>query len=154
MASYRRFMILSSPRSGTHMLRTSLDAHENVVCMTEMFNPDYTLDKYEFTEDTPEREILDQFIFQDYDHEILAVGFCLHRLAAKFGNWPDLWSILEEDTDLYVISLSRENLLRRYWSFQIRNHQDLVNDPPAPDGIGRCPDGGRFLAARGQDCRV
>jgi hypothetical protein len=37
---YRRFLILSSPRSGTHMLRTSFDGHPSIVAHTELFNPD------------------------------------------------------------------------------------------------------------------
>ena len=131
MTPYRKFMVLSSPRSGTHMLRASLDGHPRAVCLDEMFNPDYTRD-LPFTADTPEEEILDQFVFGEYGSEIQAVGFCIHRLGARFGNWPRLWEILEGQSDLPVISLSRENLLRRYLSFQLRNHRNLVTRPPSP----------------------
>lgn len=114
------------------MLKSSIDGHPNAVCLTEMFNPDYTEKLYPFTEYTPEREILDQFIYCDYEPQIKAVGFCLHRVGARFGNWPDLWEILQDMKDLYIISLRRENLLRRYWSFQIRTIQDLKNQSPEP----------------------
>lgn len=121
------------------MLRTSLDAHPEIVCLTEMFNPDYTMGVYPFGEDTPEEEIMRGHIFRD-DHgaEVRAVGFCIHRLQARFGNWPRLWSILQEDDELHVISLRRENLLRRFWSYQIRPrkgqeiYKDLANNPPPP----------------------
>ena len=134
MAGYRKFMILSSPRSGTHMLRTSVDQHPNAVCLTEMFNPDYTLKipEYTFTEDTPAEEILRDFIFNDRPAEIQAVGFCLHRVGARFGNWPTLWETLADMKDLAILSLRRGNLLRRYWSYQIMKIQDLKNNPPPP----------------------
>jgi len=134
---YRKFMILTSPRSGTHMLRTTLDRHPNAVCLTEMFNPDYTGKAYPFTEFTPEREILDRYIFCKYPWRVRAVGFCLHRLDARFGKWPDLWKILEDMDDLAIISLRRVNLLRRFWSFEIRNIQDLANHPPEPRSYDR-----------------
>lgn len=114
------------------MLKSSIDNHPNAVCLTEMFNPDYTEKLYPFTEYTPEQQILDEYIFHEYPSSVQAVGFCLHRVGARFGNWPDLWSILEKMDDLYIISLRRENLLRRYWSFQIRTIQDLKNQSPEP----------------------
>jgi hypothetical protein len=129
---YRKFMILSSPRSGTHMLRTSLDAHRNVVCLTEMFNPDYTLGRYDFTENSPEQEILEQYIFRPQPRRIHAVGFCLHRTGARFGNWPGLWETLAAMPDLRIISLSRRNLLRRYLSFKRRPTRTGPWLPTAP----------------------
>lgn len=116
--AYRRFMILSSPRSGTHMLRTSLDRHPGIVALTEVFNPDWTPDA-DFDEDTPAPVILNDHVFCEYPPEVGAVGFALHRSDARLGNWPHLWRRLEEDKQLWVISLRRENLLRRYLSFQI-----------------------------------
>lgn len=122
------------------MLRTSLDAHPEIVCLTEMFNPDYTLD-HSYTENTPEAVILNQYIFCERQPEIKAVGFCIHRLQARFGHWPQLWEQLTADQTLRVIHLQRENLLRRYFSYQIRPRKgqrlgrDLVNDPPPPFAI-------------------
>lgn len=128
----KRFFVLSSPRSGTHMLRTSLDNHPQVLCMTEMFNPDYTEGKYDFTPDTPASEILANHIFTQENMATPWVGFLLHRSGARFGNWPDLWSILEQDKELAVISLRRQNLLRRYFSVQLMKNQDLEGNPPTP----------------------
>ena len=129
---YRKFVILSSPRSGTHMLRTSLDNHRNIVCLTEMFNPDYTAGKYAFAEDTPEQQILDDYIFSPQEWKIRAVGFCLHRAGARFGKWPHLWETLAAMPDLLVISLHRKNLLRRYLSFHLRPKRGVPKSPPAP----------------------
>lgn len=114
------------------MLRTSLDNHPQVLCMTEMFNPDYTESKYGFTPDTPAAEILANYIFTDENMTHPCVGFLLHRIGARFGNWHDLWSLLEQDKELAVLSLRRQNLLRRYLSVQLMKNQDLEGNPPAP----------------------
>lgn len=132
MSEIKRYFVLTSPRSGTHMLRTSLDNHPQVICMTEMFNPDYTEGKYDFTPDTPASEILEKYIFTPENMTQACVGFLLHRVGARFGNWPDLWSLLEQDQELAVISLRRQNLLRRYLSVQLMKNQDLAGNPPAP----------------------
>jgi hypothetical protein len=126
MKEYRKFLLLTSPRSGTHMLKSSLDAHPNIVCLTEMFNPDYNVNnKLGYDDSLPAKQVLDKFIYCDYEPEVKAVGFCLHRIGARFGNWPNLWKILQEDKDVYVISLSRGNLLRRYLSVQLQQIKNL-----------------------------
>ena len=95
---YRKFMILSSPRSGTHMLRTALRNHINVAARSELFNPDFIRDR-PFGPETPAAEILDQYIFRDYPPHIQMVGFILHRSGTPFGNWPDLWQMQDADQD-------------------------------------------------------
>ena len=128
----RKFIILSSPRSGTHMLRTSLDRHPHVVCLTEMFNPDYTEGRFPFSIDTPAERILSDHIFREYGDEIQAVGFCIHRSGARTGDHGPVWDLLKKIPDLHVISLRRQNLLRRYVSFQLRNVRDLTAERPDP----------------------
>ena len=126
MKEYRKFLLLSSPRSGTHMLKTSLESHPNIVCLTEMFNPDYIKRKYSYDDNMPAQKVLNKFIYCDYEPEVKAVGFCLHRSDSNFGNWPRLWDILRDMKDLYILSLSRENLLRRYLSVQLQEIPNLV----------------------------
>src|SRR3954465_12785525 len=130
-SNYRRFMLLSSPRSGTHMLRSALDKHRNMICLSEMFNPDYTSGIYPFTDDTPEQEVLDQYIFTPQKWRIRAVGFCLHRTQSRLGNWPHLWQTLAALPDLRIVSLHRRNLLRRYLSFELRPRRKM---PRLPSG--------------------
>lgn len=125
MKKYRKFVLLTCPRSGTHMLKSSLEANPHIVCLTEMFNPDYIEGKYDYDDNMPAQQVLDQFIYCDYKPKIKAVGFCHHRIGAKFGNWPRLLDILKEDKDIAIISLSRENLLRRYLSVQLQQIKDL-----------------------------
>lgn len=132
MKPYRKFLLLTSPRSGTHMLKSSLDAHPNVVCLTEMFNPDYIQGKYGYDDSMPAPQVLEKYIYKDYEPEVKAVGFCLHRLGARFGNWPNLWNILQNTDGLYVISLRRENLLRRYLSVQLQQIRNLDSSQLKP----------------------
>ncbi len=123
MKEYRRFVLLSSPRSGTHMVRKGLDSHPNICCLTEMFNPDYTRKRASdiLENQLDETSILKDYIYQEYDPSIKAVGFCIHRWGANFGDYSQLWQMLKEDSDLYVISLKRRNLLRTYMSVQLQH---------------------------------
>ncbi len=132
---YRRFLVLSSPRSGTHMLRTSLNAHPNIVCMTEMFNPDYTARGFDFAADTAVERILADHVYLPYPPGIDAVGFLLQRSGARCPHASILWPLLERDLDLQVVSLRRENLLRRYLSQRLRRRerQHLGASSPPPD---------------------
>lgn len=127
--SYRRFLILSTPRCGTHMLRTALGAHAALVSLAEMFNPHWIKDA-PFDADTDEQTILERHIFRPYPPSVRAVGFVLHRSGAPFGNWPTLWQRLIADQDLHVISLRRNNLLRRYLSYRVM--REPKTDPPEP----------------------
>jgi hypothetical protein len=125
MKQYRKFLLLTCPRSGTHMLKSSLEANPHVVCLTEMFNPDYIEGKYDYDDTIPAKQVLDKYIYCDYKPDIKAVGFCHHRIGAKFGNWPRLLDILRDMEDIHVISLSRGNLLRRYLSVQLQQIKNL-----------------------------
>jgi hypothetical protein len=98
------------------MLRSSFAGHPSVVARTELFNPDWNRNE-PFDDSGPADTVLREHVFRDYPPRVKAVGFALHRSGARFGNWPDLWELLEADTDLHVISLRRDNLLRRYVSF-------------------------------------
>lgn len=132
MTQYRKFLLLTSPRSGTHMLKTSLDAHPNMVCLTEMFNPDYIAREYDYDDSMPAPQVLKKYIYKDYEPEVKAVGFCLHRFGSNFGNWPNLWNILKNTEDLYIVSLTRNNLLRRYLSVQLQQIPNLAKTKLEP----------------------
>lgn len=115
---YGKFIILSSPRSGTHMIQTALRNHPNLAAHSELFNPDFLHDE-PFGPGTPAEVILNQHIFRPYPPSVQKVGFIIHRSGAPFGDWPNLWQSLQEDKAIYVVSLRRRNLLRRYLSYQV-----------------------------------
>lgn len=126
--TYTRFMILSSPRCGTHMLASALAEHPAIVSLSEVFNPDFLLDA-PFGEDTAEDTILDEHVFCAYPPSVHAVGFPLHRAGARFGRWPTLWQRLERDQDIRIISLSRLHLLGRYLSYRLMRERAPRDEP-------------------------
>lgn len=130
--SYTRYIILSSPRSGTHMLRSALGAHENLVCLSEVFNPHWYPDPpYNGDVDTP--AVLHREIWGDYPDRVHAAGFCVHRSGAPLGRHQDLFAVLDEINGLKVISLRRRNLLRRYLSYRIMREDK--GRPPIPKSL-------------------
>jgi len=117
-------VIISHLRSGTHLLRTLLESHPEIVCQTEVFNSDNPNLPYPLS--TPTLEILDQWVFRDFPTSITCVGFVLQAyhpwgLKAFPGirenpDWADIWPMLENMPGLRIIHLHRENLLRRHLS--------------------------------------
>lgn len=122
--SYRRFVIVSHLRSGTHLLRTSLESHPAIVCQTEVFNSDNPNLPYSLA--TPTSRILGDWVFRNFSAEVECVGFVLQAyhpwgLKAFPGirvnpHWDDVWSRLAAMKDLRVIHLRRDNMLRRHLS--------------------------------------
>lgn len=122
--SYRRFVLVSHLRSGTHLVRTSLESHRAIICQTEVFNSDNPNLPYPLS--TPTSRILEDWVFRDFAAPIEWVGFVLQAyhpggLKAFPGIranpiWDDIWPRLIAMKDLHVIHLRRDNMLRRHLS--------------------------------------
>lgn len=123
---YGRFVLVSFPRSGTHLLRSCLESHPAIACQAEPFNPDDRRLPYPLS--TPTREVLDGWVFHPrHPPEIEQVGFVLQAYhpwslrtfpgARQNPAWADVWEILRAMDGLRVIHLERRNLLRRHLSF-------------------------------------
>ncbi|MCG6863124.1 MAG: hypothetical protein LJE70_17900 [Chromatiaceae bacterium] len=122
--AYTRFVIVSHLRSGTHLLRTMLESHPQIVCQTEVFNSDNPNLPYPLS--TATREILERWVYRPFPEEIHCAGFVLqayHPFGLKaFPGirenplWADVWPLLEGTSGLRVIHLRRANLLRRHLS--------------------------------------
>jgi hypothetical protein len=122
--NYRRFVIVSYLRSGTHLLRTALESHPAIVCQTEVFNSDNRQLPYSL--ETPTKTILDNWVYTSMPDTVEMAGFVLqayhpHKLRAFPGIrsnplWENVWSILAGMDNLHVIQLQRRNLLRRHLS--------------------------------------
>lgn len=122
--AYTRFVIVSHLRCGTHMLRTMLESHPQIVCQSEVFNSDNPNLPYPLS--TPTSEVLERWVYRPFPDAILCVGFVLqayHPFGLKaFPGirenplWADIWPLLENTPGLRVIHLRRENLLRRHLS--------------------------------------
>ncbi len=110
------------------MLRTTLDSHPNLVCLAESFNPDLVgPEPYDTSWAT--QDILATHIFKQRQPKIQNVGFAVHRGGAPLGPWTDIWDHLLADPDLSVIMLHRDDLLRRFLSFQIMRERNRSGDP-------------------------
>lgn len=121
---FTRFVIISHLRSGTHLLRTLLESHPEIVCQTEVFNSDNPNLPYPLS--TPVDTILTDWVFKDFPTQIKCAGFVLQAyhpggLKAFPGirenpEWSEVWARLQQMPDLKVIHLRRKNGLRRHLS--------------------------------------
>ena len=122
--TFQPFVIISYLRSGTHLLRTSLESHPSIICQTEVFNSDNPNLPYPLS--MPTQQVLDQWVYNKITAKIKHVGFVLqayhpHSLRTFPGirankNWENIWSILANTPNLKVIHLKRKNLLKRHLS--------------------------------------
>ena len=138
-----RFAILASPRSGSNMLCTMLDAHPSILCHHEIFNPkgirlalrlrdtNFTLGNLEERERDPEA-----FLERVWTNSLgcVCVGFKLtHRQDELVLNR------LLSDTTIAKIVLRRRNRLKTYVSlrmaetlaqWEVYREHDLIRDRP------------------------
>jgi hypothetical protein len=102
------FVLLSFPRCGTHMLRSALNNHPDIICHNEIFNTDVI----------PEADIVAKGAAKLYfehtgDHE----GFTVHGYTPsesfRTGELTQsLWPVLQEEKPTIIV-LDRLDLLRR-----------------------------------------
>ncbi|MEX0785430.1 MAG: hypothetical protein WD939_02225 [Dehalococcoidia bacterium] len=129
MSSYRRFIILSGPRTGSHMLAQALNSSPAIVCFREVYNGrldfiQYGVDGYDdFSEadialrkDDPVR-FLHERIFRDYPGDVQAVGFKFHY--GHQWDFPGIIEALTGDRELHVVELRRHNLIRMLVSLKL-----------------------------------
>nr|WED68931.1 hypothetical protein PJ912_01055 [Pectobacterium colocasium] len=100
---YQKFAIVSTPRAGTHLLRTLLGSHPNIEMHGEAFNRfGQHLLPYS-VKDTTMETILHRHLFRPYFEYVEAVGFVLFRdLDSQWGDasiWPALQAIPDSETD-------------------------------------------------------
>lgn len=83
---YTKFVIVSTPRSGTHLLRTLLGSHPCIEMHGEAFNRfGQHLLPYS-VQDTTAEHILNRHLFRPYFEYVQAVGFVLFRdLDSEWG---------------------------------------------------------------------
>lgn len=116
--NYIPFVLLTSPRSGSHMLRSALMQHPGVVMHGEMFNQSLA-HCLPYTLGTDPATILNNHVYHPYPEEIKAVGFVLHDYQHFYTPnpyWKDLYSTLNTIENLKVIRLFRENLAVKFVS--------------------------------------
>ncbi|MBA5601455.1 sulfotransferase family protein [Pectobacterium aroidearum] len=115
---YQKFAIVSTPRAGTHLLRTLLGSHPNIEMHGEAFNRfGQHLLPYS-VKDTAIETILHRHLFKPYFEYVEAVGFVLFRdLDTTWGDAP-IWPALQTIPDLKLILLERQSRLQQFVSLK------------------------------------
>ncbi|WP_045727064.1 sulfotransferase [Xanthomonas sp. GPE 39] len=115
---YTKFAIVSTPRSGTHLLRTLLGSHPCIEMHGEAFNRfGQHLLPYS-VQDTSAERILERHLFRPYFEYVEAVGFVLFRDLDTEWAGADIWETLAGWPDLKIILLDRRNRLERLVSLK------------------------------------
>jgi LPS sulfotransferase NodH len=129
-SQYKKFIILSTQRSGTSYLSNLLQSHSKIVCYSELFHPercsfDYPL----FPEDTDEKvlqfrnskpkKFLKEMIFRGYEENFKSVGFKIHYPQLEDKRFKPATSWLKKDRKVMVIHLIRKNFLNTLVSHKL-----------------------------------
>jgi LPS sulfotransferase NodH len=145
--SYRRFIILTAPRSGSNLLSYLLHSHTSIVSIGEPYcietiwgrpAKEYMDQNFIFKvlRDTAPGIFLRIALFHRYPENIAAVGFRIfyHHLDHFVG----VRDILKSDTAIRVIHLKRRNLLENYVSLVIAHKTNTWSSlSPAQDQVPR-----------------
>jgi len=122
---YRRFIILSGPRTGSNLLAELLNSHPDVRCFRELFNTEPTIDYGVAGYDGRNAadialrahaapSFLAKRVFSSPDTGAKAIGFKFHYQHSLFHE--GITEALAADGELRIVHLSRRNLLRQYVS--------------------------------------
>lgn len=115
---YTKFVIVSTPRSGTHLLRTLLGSHPCIEMHGEAFNRfGQHLLPYS-VQDTTAKNILERHLFRPYFEYVQAVGFVLFRDLDEQWGGENVWETLAGLPELKIILLDRRNCLERMVSLR------------------------------------
>jgi LPS sulfotransferase NodH len=128
--------VLTQARTGSNLLVSLLDGHPEIRCLGEIFNPRSSFGYENWTKKTIVRKMTHKYI-RNYSVEryldslfwvrageiIRAAGFKV-MYPGQVDRWPDCRYYLRSN-DIKVISLVRENLLRKYLSSRIANIEEV-----------------------------
>jgi LPS sulfotransferase NodH len=128
---YVGFIILGTGRTGSNLLRLSLERHPQVVVFGELFRRPGLVgwDRWPYEEahhgqsrralsliETDPAAFLETRIFTKLPLSVCAVGFNLFYFHALESCGKRVWTYLESQKDLRVIHIRRRNMLRRHLS--------------------------------------
>lgn len=128
MPTSTRFVILAAPRTGSNLLCTLLNSHQQVLCHHELFNPNgifYALEYRDGSLDLGSMEARDReplaFLRRIWEHPQGAscLGFKMTR-----GQDTDVMQSLIEDAGVLKILLYRRNRLKTYISEELARLSD------------------------------
>ena len=114
---YRRFIILSHPRSGSTLLHTYLNSHWQVHSYGELFTQQVQ-ESFE-TGNRTVNAFYKARMLRSFPRMIRAVGFKFFYQYTETGWGNDLLKLLQADPELVVIHLKRRDSLRTAVSYAL-----------------------------------
>ncbi|MCG9973014.1 sulfotransferase [Christiangramia crocea] len=116
-SNYKKFVIISTARTGSTLLATLLNSHQNIICEGEIFK---NLNGKSCS------KIWQEF-FSKKPKKIHQVGFKLFYFH-PYDEDKDVWNIINNDKTITIIHLKRKNLLRIFLSQKIGLKTKLWTD--------------------------
>jgi len=133
-----RFLIVAQARSGSTLLRTTLNSQKSVCCHGELFgfkrvlgyalpteNSSKTLFKLR---ETNHIDFLKEMVFPN-NKNFKAIGFKLLHDHIEYPPFAGLIEVLRQDKNLKIIFLERENQFKRYVSHEIHRNNLQIGKP-------------------------
>ncbi len=128
-----KYILLSTPRSGSNHLAHLLASHPNVMSYGEPFQPNFLLGNptktpfenyfihilYQRYREKFPIFFIKNIIFRNYPSSIYAAGFKIFYDHAENKDLSIVWKYLKSIEDLRIIHLKRKNLLKSLVSFYI-----------------------------------
>ncbi len=130
--NYKKFIIISTQRSGTNLLVNLLRSHSNVLCYSELFKlnnrPLWCFQKidlktYRLAQKHPV-DYLNHFFFRKYSENVKAVGFKYMYNQLSIKKIKKVIESLHKKHDL-IIHLIRKNKLKAYLSLKIMETSNI-----------------------------
>ena len=115
--NYKKFVIISTSRTGSTLLMTLLNDHENIICEGEIFK----------NLNNKSCEQIWNIFFANKPKKIEQVGFKLFYFHPN-GEDKSVWDFIKNDKNITIIHLMRKNLLRIYLSQRIGLKTKLWTD--------------------------
>ena len=126
---YQKFIVISHHRSASSVIINTLRKHPNVFRFSEIFLGQYIQFKKPGYDDHSRKifflrkhfpiEFLERQIFAPYRDEIRAVGFKMFPEQLDNQHFSPVWDWLEQNTNIKIIYLIREDLLAYHTSFAL-----------------------------------
>ena len=147
---YRKFILLSKPRSGSTLILSLLRTHPDIVCLEELFRDNECHFEFPFFPAANNLELLhlrnknpvkflNAFVFRKYMSNFSSVGFKIFYQLEQNKEFPSVWKYLEKNKDIHVIHLIRKNHFHAFVSLKMAEMTNTWThiDPLVIDKIQR-----------------
>ena len=129
--NYQKFIILSTPRTGSTLLQAYLNQHPGIFCQGEIYNTDHLKlhgkpQKIKREQQEDVIKFLYTYGFGLHFAKLKAVGFKL--FYRHFSKQNRLWEHIAADTSIKIIHLNRENYLKTLVSHKIARKTNQWHD--------------------------